>query len=131
MTKRKMIDRGTFISGKMSMNEQLYNTTADLYRDFVMPTYAPKLLLVRGHGSYVWDHADKRYLDFGSGISVCNLGHCHPAVTTAIKAQAEKLVHVSNLYMNEQQPRLAKKLIKHGFDGVGFFCFPFHYHYIK
>jgi acetylornithine/N-succinyldiaminopimelate aminotransferase len=104
------------------MNEPLYNTTADLYRDFVMPTYAPQLLLVRGKGSYVWDHAAKRYLDFGSGISVCNLGHCHSTVTEAIKKQAETLVHVSNLYMNLQQPRLAKKLIKHGFDGVVFFA---------
>lgn len=104
------------------MNEQLYNTTAEMYRDFVMPTYAPELLLVRGQGSYVWDHAGKRYLDFGAGISVCNLGHCHPAVTAAITQQAGKLVHVSNLYMNEQQPLLAKKLIKHGFDGVVFFA---------
>jgi acetylornithine/N-succinyldiaminopimelate aminotransferase len=106
------------------MNEQLqlYRTTTDLYRDFVMPTYAPKLLLVRGQGSYVWDHAEKRYLDFGSGISVCNLGHCHSAVTKAIKIQAQTLMHVSNLYMNVQQPRLAKKLIKHGFDGVVFFA---------
>ncbi|MCF6175915.1 MAG: aspartate aminotransferase family protein [Victivallaceae bacterium] len=106
------------------MNEQLqlYRTTTDLYRDFVMPTYAPKLLLVRGQGSYVWDHAEKRYLDFGSGISVCNLGHCHSAVTKAIKTQAQTLMHVSNLYMNVQQPRLAKKLIKHGFDGVVFFA---------
>jgi predicted acetylornithine/succinylornithine family transaminase len=117
-----MVTNLNFISGTMSMNEQLYNTTADLYREFVMPTYAPKLLLVRGHGAYVWDHTEKRYLDFGTGISVCNLGHCHPDVTQAIKNQAEKLVHVSNLYMNEQQPKLAKKLIKHGFDGVVFFA---------
>lgn len=104
------------------MNEQLYTTTTELYRDFVMPTYAPKLLLVRGQGSYVWDHSEKRYLDFSSGIGVCNLGHCHPKVTQAIESQAKKLMHVSNLYMNEQQPRLAQKLIKRGFDGVVFFA---------
>ncbi len=104
------------------MNKHLYQTTTELYRDFVMPTYAPKLLLVRGQGSYVWDHAEKRYLDFSSGIGVCNLGHCHSAITRAIETQAKTLVHVSNLYMNEQQPRLAQKLIKHGFDGVVFFA---------
>lgn len=103
------------------MNDELYKSTVELYNNFVMPTHRPKLLLVRGQGSYVWDHSGRRYLDFAAGISVCNLGHCHPAITEAIKHQAETLVHVSNLYMNEHQPRLAQKLAQHGFDGVSFF----------
>jgi predicted acetylornithine/succinylornithine family transaminase len=70
----------------------------------------------------VWDDAGKRYLDFAAGISVSNLGHCHPAVTKALRAQAGKLVHVSNLYLNEVQPRLAERLIVNGFDGACFFC---------
>lgn len=94
---------------------------AGLQKNFVMPTYAPELLLTRGEGSYVWDDKGTRYLDFASGISVCNLGHCHPAVTAAIREQAGKLVHVSNLYMNEKQPLLAATLIEKAFDGVVFF----------
>ena len=88
-----------------------------------MGTYPPSdILFVRGQGTELWDAQDRRYLDFASGIAVCNLGHCHPAVTRAICEQAQKLVHVSNLYMNEQQPRLAQKLIENGMDGVCFFC---------
>jgi acetylornithine/N-succinyldiaminopimelate aminotransferase len=103
------------------MSDSHYEKTTELYGKYVMPTYAPKLLLTSGMGAMVCDSAGNEYLDFGSGISVCNLGHCHPRVTAAICEQAGRLVHVSNLYMNEQQPRLAQKLIEQGFDGVAFF----------
>jgi predicted acetylornithine/succinylornithine family transaminase len=89
---------------------------------YVMHTYSPEILLVRGEGSYVWDSEDRKFLDFSTGISVCNLGHCHPAVTKAVADQAGKLVHVSNLFMNEKQPLLAKKLVEKGFDGFVFFA---------
>ena len=89
---------------------------------YVMHTYSPEILLVKGKGSYVWDSEDRKYLDFSTGISVCNLGHCHPSVTKAVGEQAGKLVHVSNLYMNENQPVLAKKLAEKGFDGFAFFA---------
>ena len=57
-------------------------TTAELYRDFVMPTYGRfNLELVRGHGTRVWDAEGKSYLDFGAGIAVCSLGHAHPALS--------------------------------------------------
>jgi predicted acetylornithine/succinylornithine family transaminase len=94
-----------------------------VYAENLMPTYAPEILLVKGQGGYVWDILGKRYLDFAAGISVCNLGHCHPKITEAISSQAAKLVHTSNLYMNELQPVLAEKLISNGFDdGMAFFC---------
>ncbi len=97
--------------------------TAELYKNYVMQTYpAADILFVRGAGSYLWDAKGKKYLDFSTGISVCNLGHCHPDVTQAICEQAQKLVHTSNLYLNENQPKLAEKLVKSGFDGVCFFC---------
>jgi acetylornithine/N-succinyldiaminopimelate aminotransferase len=99
-----------------------YQSVLDKFKKYVMPTYAPKLLIEKGQGAWVWDSAQRRYLDFATGISVCNLGHCHPAVTAAIQEQAGKLVHVSNLYMTENQPVLAEKLIKHCFDGVAFFA---------
>ena len=91
--------------------ENLYETTVERYRKYVMPTYAPKILFVRGAGARLWDADGREYLDFATGISVCNLGHCHPGVTAAIQKQAATLVHVSNLYMNEVMPRLAEKLI--------------------
>ncbi|OGV34759.1 MAG: acetylornithine aminotransferase [Lentisphaerae bacterium GWF2_45_14] len=93
------------------------------HNQYVMQTYAGTtgLMLVKGEGSHVWDYKGKEYLDFTAGISVCNLGHCHPEVTKAINEQASRLVHVSNIFMNEYQPLLAKKLISNGFDGVVFF----------
>ena len=105
------------------MSDPVYEKTSSLYDRYVMQTY-PKadIVFVRGQGSHVYDSAGNDYLDFAAGIAVCSLGHCHPAVTAAIREQAEKLVHVSNLYMNEVQPRLAQKLIEHGFDGTCFFC---------
>ncbi len=102
--------------------ENLYEVTAERYRKYVMPTYAPKILFVRGEGARLWDADGRRYLDFATGISVCNLGHCHPGVTAAVQKQAAKLVHVSNLYMNEVMPRLSERLIEKCFDGVVFFA---------
>lgn len=103
------------------MNQSSYEELTGLYRQYVMPTYAPELMFTRGRGARLWDSSDRRYLDFAAGISVCNLGHCHPKVTAAIAAQAARLVHVSNLYMNDVTPRLAARLIRNGFDGVVFF----------
>jgi len=100
------------------------NTTEikQLYGRYVMPTYAPELALVRGKGTRVWDAEDREYLDFLSGISVSNLGHCHPALVRAIKQQAARLMHVSNLYYNENQPRLAQALSERSLGGKCFFC---------
>lgn len=104
------------------MSGSLYQTIVEKYQHYIMPTYAPKTLLVRGEGAWLYDADNRRYLDFACGISVCNLGHCHPAVTEAIQRQAAKLVHISNLYFNEVTPVLAEKLIRSGMDGVVFFC---------
>ncbi len=102
--------------------KNLYEATVERYQKYVMPTYAPKILFVRGRGARLWDADGHEYLDFATGISVCNLGHCHPGVTAAVQKQAETLVHVSNLYMNEVMPCLAEKLIENCFDGVVFFA---------
>lgn len=102
--------------------ENLYEATVERYRKYVMPTYAPKILFTRGQGARLWDAEGTEYLDFAAGISVCNLGHCHPGVTRAIQEQAATLVHVSNLYMNDVMPLLAETLIRNCFDGVVFFC---------
>ncbi|NOY81280.1 MAG: aspartate aminotransferase family protein [Kiritimatiellaeota bacterium] len=93
-----------------------------LHDEYTLNTYSPHLMLVRGAMSNVWDIAGREYLDFTTGISVCNLGHCHPRVTEAIQRQAARLVHVSNLFYNENQPRLAAVISKATFGGKVFFC---------
>ena len=80
------------------------------------------VVLVKGQGCKVWDVEGKEYLDFVAGIGVCNLGHCHPKVVQAIREQAGKLLHVSNLYHIEPQIQLAQLLIKHSFADRVFFC---------
>ncbi len=80
------------------------------------------IALVRGKGSRVWDADGREYLDFVAGLAVCNLGHCHPKVVSAIKAQAEKLLHVSNLYHIGPQAELAALLASNSFADRVFFC---------
>lgn len=89
----------------------------------ILNTYGSrKLALVRGEGTRVWDADGREYIDFFAGIAVCNLGHCHPAVTEAIAEQARTLVHVSNLYYIEPQVKLAALLSEHSFADRWFFC---------
>jgi acetylornithine aminotransferase/acetylornithine/N-succinyldiaminopimelate aminotransferase len=93
------------------------------FESFVVPSYSRfDVILDRGEGSYVWDTAGNRYLDFGGGIAVCSLGHANPEVSEALHAQSQKLLHISNLYYNELQGRLAARLV--GLIGPGrcFFC---------
>ncbi|MBI5969469.1 MAG: acetylornithine transaminase [Deltaproteobacteria bacterium] len=80
------------------------------------------VVLVKGKGCRVWDVEGKEYLDFVAGIGVCNLGHCHPKVVQAIREQAGKLLHVSNLYHIGPQIELAQLLVKHSFADRVFFC---------
>ena len=90
---------------------------------FVMPTYGRvDLWFERGQGAWLYDKAGTAYLDCASGIAVNNLGHNHPHLVASLKAQVEKLWHVSNLYRIEGQERLAERLAKaSGLDHV-FFC---------
>ncbi|UTA49126.1 aspartate aminotransferase family protein [Simiduia sp. 21SJ11W-1] len=89
----------------------------------LMNNYGERTLtLVKGQGSRLWDDAGNSYLDGISGIAVCGLGHCHPAITEAIASQAATLVHTSNLYNIPAQEQLADKLIQiTGMDNA-FFC---------
>ncbi len=82
-----------------------------LDEEFVMQTYGRlPVAFVRGEGTILWDSEDRRYLDFLSGLAVTSIGHAHPAVAAAIADQATTLLHVSNLYYNDLQPRLAARL---------------------
>ncbi len=97
--------------------------TRELFDKFVVPSYARfDVVLTRGEGSYVWDADGKRYLDFGGGIAVCSLGHAHPEITQALIEQSRELLHVSNLYYNAPQGRLAEKLVGLIAPGRCFFC---------
>jgi predicted acetylornithine/succinylornithine family transaminase len=94
-----------------------------LSEKYLANTYARyPVLLVKGKGTRVWDLEGEEYLDFVSGLAVCNLGHCHPKVVRAIQDQAEKLIHVSNFYYIEPQIHLASLLCKHSFADKVFFC---------
>jgi acetylornithine/N-succinyldiaminopimelate aminotransferase len=73
-------------------------------------TFKRNLVMARGEGARVWDADGKVYLDLVAGIATNVLGHAHPAVVKAIIDQAQQLVHVSNLYINERQVELAEKL---------------------
>jgi acetylornithine/N-succinyldiaminopimelate aminotransferase len=79
--------------------------------DYVMQTYGRlPVAFVRGEGTRLWDSAGREYLDFLGGLAVTSLGHAHPAVADAIAEQARTLLHVSNLYYNDVQPRVAQQL---------------------
>src|SRR6202012_3305353 len=77
---------------------------------------------VRGEGCLLWDADGKEYLDFLAGISVCSIGHCHPAVVAAVTEQAERLMHVSNLFYTEPMTKLAQRLSESSLGGRVFFC---------
>jgi len=81
-----------------------------------------KLAIFRGSGCYLWDHEGRRYIDFVAGIAVCNLGHCPAEVARVMYEQAQKLVHVSNLYYTEPQVKLAEALTGSCFADKVFFC---------
>ena len=80
------------------------------------------LAFMRGEGAYLYDADGNRYLDFFCGLAVTSLGHSHPRVVRAIKEQAEKLTHVSNVFHTEPYARLASRLSKLFGDGRLFFC---------
>ncbi len=99
-------------------------STAELSDRYVIPTYGRfKVSLARGAGCRVWDEEGREYLDFGAGIAVTSLGHCHPRVVARMREQLGVLVHTSNLYYTRPQAELAKRLVEIvGAPGKIFFC---------
>jgi acetylornithine/N-succinyldiaminopimelate aminotransferase len=95
----------------------------ELERTSVIPSYARSPVeFVRGAGARLWDCDGNEYLDFLCGISVTNLGHCHPRVRDAVCEQAGRLMHVSNLFYTEPAMRLAERLSRSSLGGKVFFC---------
>jgi predicted acetylornithine/succinylornithine family transaminase len=103
----------------MKSNQELIKLT----NKYVAKNYSRYPIgLVRGKGTVVWDASGKKYIDFVAGLAVDNLGHCPPTVVNAIRKQAGKLLHVSNLYHIEPQSQLAAELTRLTFANKFFFC---------
>jgi len=89
---------------------------------YLMPTYGLRELeFLRGKGAYLFTSNKKKYLDFGSGIAVNSLGHCHPKIVNALNKQSKKLWHTSNLYSNKNQEEYAEILCQNSFANKVFF----------
>ena len=97
----------------MSKSEEIL----EVYKQYMMPTYVPSIVLEKGKGPRVFGVDGTQYYDFTSGIGVHNVGHCHPEVIKAVQAQVETLGHCSNLFIHEGQALLAKKLVE--ISGLG------------
>ena len=87
--------------------------TIEKTQNYVLPTYGRfPLTVTHGEGARVWDESGREYLDFCMGIATCSLGHCHPALTSAIQEQANTLMHCSNLYNIVPQADLAELIVE-------------------
>ncbi|ETJ49482.1 aspartate aminotransferase family protein [Pseudoalteromonas agarivorans] len=97
--------------------------TRDLFNDVMVPNYNPSAVIpVRGEGSRVWDQNNNEFIDFAGGIAVNCLGHCHPALVSALKDQGEKIWHLSNVMTNEPALRLAQKMVEATFADKVYFA---------
>ena len=89
----------------------------------LIPNYARyEIEFERGEGVRLWDAEGREYLDFLSGIGVCNTGHCHPRVVAAVQEQAARLLHVSNLFYTAPMVRLAERLAACSLGGKVYFA---------
>ena len=94
-----------------------------LERDYAIPTYARNPVeFVRGSGCRLWDADGNEYLDLLAGISVLNVGHCHPRVVQAVQRQTERLMHVTNLYYTAPALQLSARLAQSSLGGKVFLC---------
>ena len=95
----------------------------ELERKYLMQTYARSPLVIeRGKACWVWDSKGKKYLDFVAGLGVNALGHGHPRILKALREQAGRAIHVSNLYYHPYQGLLAAELAKITGMDRAFFC---------
>lgn len=104
--------------------ESKINEIIELDSKYYLNTFGRRtpVCVERGEGIYVYDTEGRKYTDFFAGIAVNALGHSHPAVVNAIKKQAEKIIHCSNLYYNEPQTKLAQLICENSCADKVFFC---------
>lgn len=94
-----------------------------LFDEVMVPNYAPSPIIpVKGQGSRLWDQQGREFIDFAGGIAVNCLGHCHPALVSALTEQAQKLWHLSNTMTNEPALMLAKQLVDNTFAEKVYFA---------
>lgn len=97
--------------------------TIDLTAKYILNTYKRyQVSFTKGKGVYLYDEKGEKYLDMSSGIAVSSLGHSHPKLVKAIRKQAGKLIHTSNLYYTKPAAKLAKKLVESTIFSKAFFC---------
>jgi acetylornithine/N-succinyldiaminopimelate aminotransferase len=95
----------------------------ELERDYAVGTYARNPVeFVRGSGCSLWDDEGNEYLDFLAGISVLNVGHCHPKIVEAVREQVARLTHTTNLYYTEPGLRVCRRLSESSLGGKVFLC---------
>jgi predicted acetylornithine/succinylornithine family transaminase len=95
----------------------------ELERRYAVPTYVRNpVQFVRGEGVRLWDADGNEYLDFLAGISVLNVGHCHPRVVEAVREQAGRLTHATNLYYTAPAMQLSQRLSDSSLGGKVFLC---------
>ncbi len=99
------------------------NYSRATFDQVMVPNYNPSAIIPeRGEGSKIWDQDGKDYIDFAGGIAVTALGHNHPAMMQALKDQAGKIWHLSNVFTNKPALQLADKLTQATFADKVFFC---------
>ena len=105
-----------------------YDTIKEADDNYLMRTYRRlPALFVQGSGCTLWDNRGNEYLDMLAGIAVCSLGHCHPAIVSALTRQAQQLIHTSGILLTAPQAQLAERLCRlsgmdrawFGNDGTG------------
>ncbi|OXU14298.1 aspartate aminotransferase family protein [Sedimentisphaera salicampi] len=95
----------------------------ELFDKYVIANYGRvRKVIVKGEGNWLYDSEGNKILDMFPGWAVSGIGHCHPKVTSAIKSQADKLLHIDNTFYTEQQGRLAELISTKSFGGKCFFC---------
>jgi acetylornithine/N-succinyldiaminopimelate aminotransferase len=95
----------------------------ELEREHAIGTYVRNPVeFVRGSGCSLWDSEGNEYLDFLAGISVLNIGHCHPRLVEAVRRQVGTLTHATNLYYTEPAIRLSARLAESSLGGKVFLC---------
>jgi acetylornithine/N-succinyldiaminopimelate aminotransferase len=100
----------TTIQASTGQTQQDERDWVALERKYYQHTFNRSLVMEHGEGARVWDTHGKVYLDLVAGIATNVLGHAHPNVVRAIQEQATRLIHVSNLYINQRQVELAEQL---------------------
>ena len=104
----------------MATQAEILEATAE----YIIPNYGPRLrAMVRGEGARIWDADGKEYVDFFAGFGGAGVvGHCHPAITEAVRRQLDLLHCHGNFFTNAPQVELARRITAHSFEGKVFYC---------